>query len=157
MLGIAGQLKVDNGAVVGETLQVTGKIVYDGGDALSSQDGGAVRTQTWSRYFRSSTTHTVATLSGTGSGLVAIVRIDYTILYSYAEGYHAVGFHVSSTRRSEHGSKWVTKSGVQMCNGDCGYAPEIKWTDGVLTLKTAGSVQCTAQITLTYHDTSNVA
>ena len=50
-----------------------------------------------------------------------------------------------------------SKSGVQMCSGDCGYAPEIKWTDGMLTLKTAGSVQCTAQITLTYHDTTDVA
>ena len=128
--------------------------MFDGGG--SGQNVGAVKTQTWSAYFKSATTHTVATVTGDNRGIVVIARIDWAILYSYAGDDHAIGTHLSSTRRSKEGEEWVTQGLGSRSAGSTQHDPTITWTDGVLTLKTKGSVQCTAHITLTYHTENTI-
>uniref|UniRef100_A0A7S3EUH3 Uncharacterized protein n=1 Tax=Haptolina ericina TaxID=156174 RepID=A0A7S3EUH3_9EUKA len=113
--------------------------------------GYSTQTIEFSTFFTSGKTHTVASLSSYSTGTVAVASIEYVGLYAYAGSNLAGGSRIAVTRRINSNSAWGQHENDDAKVGDTFMHPPFKWTNGVLTLQTAGSVQITARVRITAH------
>lgn len=122
------------------SLSMAGEVAVKGNGAHSIQI---------TAFFRSTQTHTIATLGNLNTGLVAMATIEYTGLYSYAGNGHCSGIKIASTRRISGNTDWRSTKADAAFVGDDSIAPVFYWEEGVLYLTVGSSVQITGVVRIT--------
>jgi hypothetical protein len=105
--------------------------------------------------FNGSGTHTIATITGTNTGLTVVAKLDWVGLYSYAGSTHGAGSKIASTRRTVNGTAWGDLDNIDIGSSGNTTGFTLYWENGVLKWTINPSWQITGRISITYHNASS--
>jgi hypothetical protein len=121
---------------------------------IHSSTSSSSDTVVFDRY-NGSGTHTIATITGTNTGLTVVARLDWVGLYAYAGTTHGAGSKIASTRRTVNGTAWGDLDNIDIGSSGNTTGFTLYWENGVLKWTINPSWQITGRISITYHNASS--
>ena len=124
--------------------------------------GSNANTLEFSTFFTGGSNQVIATLSSPAAGTTCVATIEYVALYNYGGTNIAAGVIMASTRYvASVGNTYeqVDDITISLSGNDTSLEPTLFWVDGInnenkLKINVGSSVQVTARVRITYHDST---